>query len=287
MQIIGHTNEALSDPLARTPTFAAISKAEGYSRSYQKIARAVTMDMISGKYDVGSRLPAERELSVQYNVSRPVIREALIALEAQGFVEVRVGAGAFVRRIPGDDGNPGFAVSAFELTEARRVFEGEAAALAALHINDTELADLERLISQMSSSEQPVEVTESADREFHLTIARASRNLAVEMTIDQFWKIRTTSPECALLHDKACLENVRPSENEHRRIVQTLRSGDPDQARMAMRAHLSSVMEQLLFAAEADAIRNIKRVMESTRTRFINATGSVHNAAIQRAHLAR
>jgi DNA-binding FadR family transcriptional regulator len=64
------------------------------------------------------------------------VREAIIALEVQGLVEVRIGSGAYVLRIPGSADTPGFNITAFELTEARLLFEGEAAALAALKARD-------------------------------------------------------------------------------------------------------------------------------------------------------
>jgi DNA-binding FadR family transcriptional regulator len=70
-------------------------------RLYQDLARRLIAELASGRYAVGDRLPAERELSAQYAVSRPTVREAVIALEVQGLVEVRVGSGAYVKRLPG------------------------------------------------------------------------------------------------------------------------------------------------------------------------------------------
>ena len=102
-----------------------------HDRLYQELARQLIEELASGKYAVGDRLPAERELSLAHAVSRPTVREAIIALEVQGLVEVRVGSGAYVKRLPGRDDVPGFGISAFELTEARMMFEAEAAALAA------------------------------------------------------------------------------------------------------------------------------------------------------------
>ena len=100
-------------------------------RLYQDLARSLLEELSSGRFPVGARLPAERELAATYTVSRPTVREAMIALEVQGLVEVRVGSGAYVRRLPGKEDIPGFNITAFELTEARLIFEGEAAALAA------------------------------------------------------------------------------------------------------------------------------------------------------------
>src|SRR3712207_3634167 len=79
-------------------------------RLYQRIARQLFDQLASGKYKIGDRLPAERDLAEEYDVSRPVVREAMIALEVQGLIEVRVGAGAYVRKLPGRDERPDFQV---------------------------------------------------------------------------------------------------------------------------------------------------------------------------------
>ena len=104
------------------------------SRLYQQLARRLLADLAGGRYAVGDRLPPERELAIEHDVSRPTVREAIIALEVQGLVEVRVGSGAYVVRIPGADRQaaeaPRFSITAFELMEARLAIEGEAAALA-------------------------------------------------------------------------------------------------------------------------------------------------------------
>jgi DNA-binding FadR family transcriptional regulator len=241
------------------------------SRLYQRLAASLMELLASGRYAIGDRLPAERELCTQYGVSRPAMREALISLEVLGFVEVRVGAGAFVRRLPGQDEHPGFAVTAFELTEARLIFEGEAAAQAARHISDEELDELDELVDQIAAENQHAEVTEKADRAFHLAIARATRNVAILLTIEQFWNLRLTSPACALLHDKARSAKVRPVVEEHRLIAQALRSRDADAARGAMRAHLTAVMDHLLFTTEEKAIEEARKAVASTRRRYAAA----------------
>ncbi|GGB22953.1 GntR family transcriptional regulator [Sphingomonas metalli] len=237
-------------------------------RLYQRLARELFDQLGSGRYAIGDRLPAERELSVEYSVSRPAVREALIALEVQGYIEVRVGSGAFVRRLPGQDDRPGFAITAFELTEARLVFEGEAAALAAIHITDAELGELATLVERIGRENLLPDVTEDADRDFHHLIAKATRNAAIQMTIDEFWRVRTTSPECALLHAKARSANVRPVVEEHHAILVALRDHDPVAARAAMRAHLTAVMDHLLFTTEELAIEETRRSLASTRARY-------------------
>lgn len=234
-------------------------EAQPSDRLYQRLARRLFAELGSGAYGVGDRLPAERELAAAYGASRPAVREALIALEVQGFIEVRVGSGAYVARLPGQGEEPGFALTAFELTEARLLFEGEAAALAAVHITDAEVDRLDRLVVAIADENQHKDVSENADRDFHLTIATATRNAAVVRTIDDMWRLRSTSPQCALLHARARDAKVRPVVEEHRAIVQALRDRDAAGARIAMRAHLAAVMDHLLFTTEEMVVEEARR----------------------------
>jgi len=242
-------------------------------RLYQDLARKLIAELRSGKYAVGDRLPAERELAVIHDVSRPTVREAIIALEVQGLVEVRIGSGAYVMRLPGqDDTAPGFDVSAFELTEARLLFEGEAAALAATQVTDDDLAEIGQLVDEIARENLDPKGTDNADRAFHLAIARATRNKAVHDAVERLWNLRYTSPEAALLHAKARTANVIPVVEEHSAILQALKDRDPAAARAAMRAHLSAVLEGLLFATEEKALADARRAADEKRARYARAT---------------
>lgn len=237
-------------------------------RLYQDLARGLIEELASGRYPVGARLPAERELAATYNVSRPTVREAMIALEVQGLVEVRVGSGAYVRRLPGKEDIPGFNITAFELTEARLIFEGEAAALAASQITDDELAEIERLVEAIAQENLEADGSERADRDFHLAIARATRNAAIYNAIEHLWDLRSASPEAALLHEKARTANIKPVVDEHTAVLIALRNHDPAAARAAMRAHLSQVIDSLLFATEERAIEEARRSAQARRARY-------------------
>ncbi|MFY7836772.1 MAG: FadR/GntR family transcriptional regulator, partial [Novosphingobium sp.] len=199
-------------------------------RLYQDLARSLLDELAQGRYPVGTRLPAERDLAIRYDVSRPTVREAIIALEVQGLVEVRIGSGAYVKRLPGEEDRPGFNVTAFELTEARLLFEGEAAALAATQVTDADVAEIEVLVQRIVEENQDPNGTESADREFHLAIARATRNVAVYNAVEHLWDLRATSPEAALLHEKARHAHVKPVVEEHTAILDALRARDPNAA---------------------------------------------------------
>ena len=121
----------------------------------------------SGEYPVGGRLPPERELAERFEVSRPTIREATIALEALGRVQVKTGSGIYV--LENLDLNAGGFdnISPFELTESRALIEGEAAALAAKMITDDELEQLEQSLHDMDREDKEGDLTDGdADRVF-------------------------------------------------------------------------------------------------------------------------
>lgn len=237
-------------------------------RLYQELARKLITELQSGRYPVGGRLPAERELVAKYGVSRPTVREAIIALECQGLVEVRVGSGAYVLRLPGKEDIPGFNITAFELTEARLLFEGEAAALAATQITAQEVNEIELLVHEIARENYDPAGTDKADRAFHLAIARATRNNAVVETVERLWELRYTSPEASLLHEKARTANVKPVVEEHTAILTALRNGDAGGARAAMRTHLAAVLDSLLFATEEKAVEEARREAAAKRARY-------------------
>lgn len=244
----------------------------GHPRLYKDIANMLIADLASGKYPIGAKLPAERELSASYAVSRPVIREAIIALEVQELIEVKIGSGAYVKALPGGGEMSRFAVSAIELTEARLLIEGEAAALAASQITKDELELLEQLVEQIARENLEPGGTEKSDRAFHLAIAAATRNNALIEAVERLWELRRLSPEAALLHEKARTANIKPVVDEHRAILDALKSRQPAAARAAMRTHLSQVLESLLFATEERVIAEARLAMQAKRERFTQLT---------------
>ena len=86
------------------------------------------------------------------------------------------------------------------------------------------------------------------------------------------WRLRYTSPEAALLHEKARTATVKPVVDEHTAILDALRARDPAGARAAMREHLSAVLESLLFATEEKAIAAARRAVQAKRDRYARAT---------------
>ena len=234
---------------------------------YQQVATAVAEAIQRGDFAPGQRIPSERELADEYKVSRPTIREAMIALEVIGIVRSRHGSGIFVvDNPPLDAPTIGLDIGAFELTEARRLFEAEAAALAAVSISDEEIATLEALIGDMERENLANISGEHADREFHLTIARATRNSAVVDVVESLWDARYRSPLCAHMLERARSVGVQPRIDEHQFILAALRNRDPKAARKAMRDHLARVIDGLLQATETDALERARNEVEARRS---------------------
>jgi GntR family transcriptional regulator, hexuronate regulon transcriptional repressor len=234
---------------------------------YQKVANTIVASIKSGLYPPGERLPPERELAEKLDVSRPTIREALIALEIRGIVEARRGSGIYVIQAaatqpvaPDDD----LDIGPFEVSEARRLFEGESAALAAAIITDEELAELEKLLAAIGANVDN-ELGERADRDFHIAIAEATQNTAIATVVETLWDMRYRSPLCKMMFDRARRAGSKPRVDDHQIIFEALKARDPKAARAAMRAHLDRVINALLSATETDALEKAKSDMDSKR----------------------
>jgi GntR family transcriptional repressor for pyruvate dehydrogenase complex len=235
---------------------------------YQTIAEKIAAGIADGRFPPASRLPSERELAEDFAVSRPTIREAMIALEIRGLVEARHGSGIYVTHAPATGRSPELDVGAFELIEARVMFEGEAAALAATSIDEAALAELDRLLGAMDDgAEGPAAL--DADRRFHLLIAQATGNSLVRSVVEMLWHVRERSPLCVNMFERARREGVTPRADEHRLIVEALKARDPQRAREAMRAHLSRVTEDLLEATKLDLLQRAEAEAEAQRSRIV------------------
>jgi len=242
-------------------------------RLYQSVAEQIKKRIFDGTYQPGGRLPGERELAEELNVSRVTIREAEIALQAMGYIQIKTGSGAYVTDRADEDHQDIPSVNALELTEARLLFESEAAALAARAINDDTLDRLEQLVSVMSSTNpDDDEASQEADREFHLTIAAASRNLAVQHTVETLWRMRTELPAVREVHAAVCAgETASERGQEHGEVLKALKNRDPAAARRAMQEHFTRLLTAMIDVTEARAVEELRTKAAASRQRFLNS----------------
>ena len=217
-------------------------------RLYRQIADQISVLISDGEYTAGSRLPAERDLAKQLGVSRPSVREALIALEVEGLLDVRVGSGIYVSQpgkrrqrdvLQGDSGP-------FEVIRARWLIESECAALAAKNANPAQLRAIRAahagVIRESKRDHNPLD----ADRLFHVCIAEASGNSALVLVVQTLWDQRMgplyRSLERKLEYPKMAAETVR----EHQAIVSAIVRRDPPAARSAMRRHMDQTHKRYI-----------------------------------------
>ncbi len=241
-----------------------------HKRLYERVAEILAEQILRGDYRIDERMPSERELAEQYGVSRPTIREAMIALEVDGLVEVCTGSGVYVRALTRRHGKAApMDIGPFELLEARALVEGEAAALAAAQITDPLLDALEALVREMEAENaRDVVMSEDADRRFHLTIAEATNNSAMLHVVTELWDARSRSLQSVAFLQKVRAEGIKPRIDEHAAILSALRRRDPAAARTAMRAHLHGVADMVFAATEAEAVERARAEAADKRRRF-------------------
>jgi GntR family transcriptional repressor for pyruvate dehydrogenase complex len=217
------------------------------SRLYEQIVQQIEESILKGELTEGSQLPAERDLAKQFGVSRTAVREAIKALQEKGLVDAFPGRGTFVTNGTSNSmrrsldriiksGEPdGLAY----LAEVREILEPEIAALAAVRATDQDLAAMREALDVMESARQDSDAFIEADLDFHLALAEAAANPIVLSLIDSIVGLLREQrlrifripggPECGQHH--------------HKRILEAIQRHDPQEARVAMQAHLSQVRE--------------------------------------------
>ncbi|MES2938942.1 MAG: FadR/GntR family transcriptional regulator [Pseudomonadota bacterium] len=210
-------------------------------RLYQQIADQIRELIAKGSFHVGDRLPPERELALQLGVSRPSLREALIALDVQGSVEIRGGSGVYVCPQPdraAGKATPALGESPRELMQARSALESAVVILACARCTPAQLRKLRAIVARMQVETDRHRGLLDLDRRFHMTLAEMSGNSVMAHLIAELFDERH-SPISARLSSK--YENSRTWKialKEHEAILQALEARDPIAAQAAMLSHL-------------------------------------------------
>lgn len=220
------------------------------SRIYQKIAAQLRQKITQGEWKVGATLPSERDLAKQFNVSRTSVREAIIALEVSGWVEVKMGSGVYVcqrNEIQSVDLN---GISPFSLLQARLLIEPEAAALAAQNMNDEILLGIKQAYLMNVSDNIMGSTTHDGDRLFHIRIAQACGNDAYHLILQQLLNEQAGELFSALRRLYTPSDMPMRSQQEHYAILMALEQRNADAARESMRVHLQNVIDIFMRGKE-------------------------------------
>lgn len=232
-------------------------------RLYREAADQLRRLIQSGEYQPGARLPAERDLASQLRISRPTLREALIALEVEGLVNIRVGSGIYVtspalttpkvRHIDGIEGP-------FELLRAREFIEGAIAAEAALKATTADIERLDHVLQRMLSFPEGRDAMIAVDREFHTTIAAMLGNAVLERFVGEIFDQRINPYFERLSTYFEDDSTWKSAATEHRAIRNALAAADPFGAKAAMEQHLRA--SQVRFSRSFEEVFS----REETRT---------------------
>jgi GntR family transcriptional repressor for pyruvate dehydrogenase complex len=215
--------------------------ADGRYVGRASLALHIEEAILSGRLASGAKLPSERQMAEQLGISRPVVREALRDLTARKLVEVVPNRGTFVREARSTDGATGMAAllrrhqaTPRELVEARTMLECEAASLAALRAEETDLVAIEDALTRFDAAHDVLEQARY-DLAFHLAVASAAHNPVIET---MFGAIAESTVEMMLrsLGDREVARSAVPL---HRAVAAAIAARQPDQARAAMSDHLS------------------------------------------------
>ncbi len=215
-------------------------------RLYIKVSDQLRTLIENKVFNIGDKLPSERALAEKLGVSRPTIREAMIALELSGFVEIKTGSGIYVTNNSSnktlDVINHG--IGPFAVLEMRYILEPEICALAATRINDAQIKHLKSIITEMEAAKD-AQAFEDTDSKLHNAIAQASQNSAMEASISWLWKLRKESVLKNLVLEAITKEGL--CIEEHKRIVMAISQRNPEKARLAMKNHLDNATTTVDF----------------------------------------
>ena len=222
-------------------------------RLYRQIADQIAALIEGGEYKPGQRLPPERDLATQLGVSRPSVREALIALEVEGLIEVRMGSGIYVRTADSRAARPVSAEGPLEIIRARQLIESELAAHAARHMKKAQIAGLREAIVVMERQVADGQMPTRGDRLFHTRIAAASDNSVLLRVVGELWDERGNPLFTQLGSHFETASSWNLAIVEHRAVVDAIALGKADAAREAMSTHLARSHDRFTASWTADA----------------------------------
>jgi GntR family transcriptional repressor for pyruvate dehydrogenase complex len=219
----------------------------------EEIVSQIKQLISKGELKPGDRIPSERELATMLGVSRPSVREAIMVLEAMGFVESRQGGGTYVKALTEasimnplaklvEKRDPELLRS---LAEVRMGLESWSAYLAAQRATDADIAEMRRLYKIMEKQAAKGGWSPDVDAEFHYAITAASHNSLQMHVLDSIHSLFHATIQVALMEFYQQEGHVQLLLNHHHDIMEAIAAHDPELARRKMVEHLAMVEEKM------------------------------------------
>jgi len=224
------------------------------TKVYEEIVSKIKVLIEDGRLKSGDQLPPERELSEVFKVSRSSLREALRALESEGFLEIRQGDGTYVALKPIEQLVKPLATAIlsekdtqFELFEIRKIIEPQLALLAAERATEEDFSRLEEILDIQAEEVRQGGGAVDIDKEFHYALARATRNKIILRVMDTLMDAISES------RDRSLQVEGRPEKSLsfHRIVFNALKARDRELAAKTMREHLEDI-ESILFSVRKE-----------------------------------
>ena len=213
-------------------------------RPYQRLANEIVGLINNGGLSADDRLPSERALAEKMGVSRTAIREAIIALEIRGVVEVRGGSGIYVRAVRPSSFLTEASIGPFELLRGRLIIEPEICAAAAVGAKDADLDAIYIAMATMRETLNDKRANELADRSFHVAIATATGNEMLAQIVGGVWD-RRRGPMWEKIEEHFHSPSLREASiDDHYAIFNALVARDPSAAKECMRVHIDRVIRE-------------------------------------------
>ncbi|CAG9297682.1 FCD domain-containing protein [Celerinatantimonas diazotrophica] len=230
-------------------------------RQYQAIGLKLHGLIAQGTYEVGDRLPPEREIALLYGVNRAVVREALIMLELEGLIEIRKGSGIYVIAQPEPQSQQATPesiakpddIGPFEYLQARQLFESQLAELAALQVTKNDIKAMNQALVNEQQALASGDNSYDGDKNFHLAIAKATQNSLLEDMLEALWQRRTNSPMWKKLHTHIINQSYRQEWlGDHQKILTAIKMKNPQEAKESMWQHLENVKQRLFELSDVN-----------------------------------
>ncbi|MGR3513154.1 MAG: FadR/GntR family transcriptional regulator [Paracoccaceae bacterium] len=221
-------------------------------RSFSDVATELRRSIEGGEFGRFERLPPSRTMAANLGVARNTLRDALYQLEKEGLIETRAGSGTYVTATQKDE-VPSAVEEAtpLELIDARFALEPHICRLCVLHGRREDFEMLDGLCTRMEAAIDDPAAFAEADTAFHRGLAATTRNNLLIWLIGQINTVRSLDEWTRMRHLTLDDQIIRQYNNQHREVLNALRSREPERAAVKMKEHLETARLSLMRAAEA------------------------------------
>ena len=229
------------------------------------VARDLEQRILEGSLKAGDRLPSERALALELNISRPSLREAIQKLVHKGLLETKHGGGTVVTdRLQASFSDPwqdmlqAHPLLQTDMLEFRHMLEGEAAKLAAERATDVDLASIDAAYAALEKAYESDDMAAciETDVAFHQAIADASHNSLIGHLWASLMRVIHGHVSDNLVHLRANPKQWSQLRAQHKAIWETVRKHEPDAAMQTSREHIDFVRQSMIEAAKVEDRRN-------------------------------